>query len=170
MLARPVYRAPRRFITYPQDPPPYGFVAVSFLAHMLCFGGALALSAFLGSRIDESKVYIVNLVPATPSLGSSAPAAPPAPIARAPETPRPSPPPPKAEEKAPPSPPPAKAEEKAPPNPPRPGSRRGPPSHPRPSHPARTGRLAAAPRPRGRRRTPHARPVGARAATTRREG
>jgi TonB family protein len=102
MAAPVVYRVPRRFMTFPQDPPPYGSLAVSFVAHMLCFGTALALSAFLGSRIDQSKVYVVNLVPATPSLGSPAAEAPP-PTARTPrEAPRPSPPPPKAEEKAPP--------------------------------------------------------------------
>jgi TonB family protein len=143
MHARPVYRAPRRFITYPSEPPPYGFVAVSFLAHMLCFGGALALSAFLGSRIDESKVYIVNLVPATPSLGSATPAAPPAPSARVPETPRPSPPLPKAEEKAPPSPPAPKAEEKAPPKPPRPE-----PARPEPPPPERPPERVVSPPPR----------------------
>jgi protein TonB len=116
MSAPAVYRIPRRFITFPDDPRPYGILAVSFLGHVLCFGGALALSAFLGSRIDQSKVYVVNLVPATPSLGSPAPVAPPArPAAKAPETPRPTPPAPKAEEKAPP-----KVEEKAPPRPARP--------------------------------------------------
>ena len=56
-----VYRVPRRFITFPDDPPPYGFLAISFLAHMACFGAAVALSAFISSRTDESKVYIVNL-------------------------------------------------------------------------------------------------------------
>jgi TonB family protein len=110
MPARAVYRVPRRFITFPEDPPPYGLLAVSFLAHMLTFGSALALSAFLGSQIDQSKVYIVNLVPATPSIGSPAPVERPAPAARAREAPRPSPP-------APPSP---KVEEKAPPKPARP--------------------------------------------------
>jgi TonB family protein len=100
-MATPVvYRVPRRFITFPQDPPPYGFLAVSFLAHMACFGAAVALSAFISSRADESKVYIVNLVPATPSLGSPEPVAP---VAKAPAAPRPAPAPaPKAEEKAPP--------------------------------------------------------------------
>ena len=116
MAAPVVYRVPRRFITYPADPPPYGLLAVSFLAHMACFGAALALSAFLGSRIDQSKVYIVNLVPATPSLGSPA-AAPPAPTVRAPESPRPTPPAPKAEEKAPPK---AARPEPPRPEPPRP--------------------------------------------------
>ena len=54
-MATPVvYRVPRRFITFPEDPPPYGFLAVSFLAHMECFGAAVALSAFLSSRTDES--------------------------------------------------------------------------------------------------------------------
>ena len=114
MAAPVVYRVPRRFITFPEDPPPYGFLAVSFLAHMACFGAALALSAFLGSRMDQSKVYIVNLVPATPSLGSPA-ASPPAPTVRAPESPRPTPPAPKAEEKAPP-----KAARPEPPRPERP--------------------------------------------------
>ena len=31
MAAPVVYRVPRRFITFPEDPPPYGFLAVSFL-------------------------------------------------------------------------------------------------------------------------------------------
>lgn len=106
MPAPTVYRVPRRFITFPEDPPPYGFLAVSFFAHMACFGAALALSAFLGSRVDQSKVYIVNLVPATSSLGAPAAEAP-APTVRAPESPRPpQPAPPKAEEKAPPKAPP----------------------------------------------------------------
>src|SRR5215470_10745507 len=110
MAAPGVYRVPRRFVTFPEDPPPYGFLAVSFFAHMACFAAALGLSAYLGSRIDQSKVYIVNLVPATPSLGSPATQAPPpapAPAARAPE---PRPPAPKAEEKAPPKAPPRPAE------------------------------------------------------------
>jgi TonB family protein len=115
MAAPVVYRVPRRFITFPADPPPYGLLAVSFFGHILCFGGALALSMFLGSRMDQSKVYIVNLVPASPSLGS--PAAEP-PTVRAPETPRRSPPAPKAEEKAPP-----KAARPEPPRPERPPER-----------------------------------------------
>jgi TonB family protein len=130
-----VYRVPRRLITFPDDPRPYGVLAVSFLGHMVCFGAALALSAFLGSGIDQSKVYIVNLVPATPSLGSPAPAAPApaAPVAKAPEAPKPTPPAPKAEEKAPPRPakpeppPPAKSE----PPPPRPPERVVEPPPPR---------------------------------------
>ena len=108
MAAPAVYRVPRRFITFPEDPRPYGLLAVSFLGHMLSVGAAVALSAFLGSQIDQSKVYIVNLVPASPALGSSA-ADPPAPAVRAPAA-KATPPAPKAEEKAPP-----KAEEKAPP-------------------------------------------------------
>jgi TonB family protein len=116
MAAPVVYRVPRRFITFPEDPPPYGFLAVSFMAHMLCFGGALALSAFLGSHIDQSKVYIVNLVPASPSLGSPEP---PAPAVRAREV---------ARKAAPPPPPPPKAEEKAPP-------KAAPPEPPRPARP-----------------------------------
>jgi TonB family protein len=99
-MATPVvYRVPRRFITFPEDPPPYGFLAVSFLAHMACFGAAVALSAFLSSRADESKVYIVNLVPSTPALGSPEPAAPPRAPAAKPAPPAPAP---KLEEKAPP--------------------------------------------------------------------
>ena len=152
MAAPVVYRVPRRFITFPEDPPPYGFLAVSFLAHMACFGAALALSAFLGSRIDQSKVYIVNLVPATPSLGSPA-AEPPAPTVRAPagrhDPPRRAP---KAEEKAPP-----KAARPEPPRPERaPGAGR---------------RAAAAARARSRRRPAEdARALGARPAPARREG
>src|SRR5262249_58509667 len=111
-----VYRVPRRFITFPEDPPPYGFLAVSFFAHMACFAAALALSAFLGSRMDQSKVYIVNLVPATPSLGSPEP---PAPTVRVRE-PRPPAPAPKLEEKA------APKEEKAPPKAARPEPARPP--------------------------------------------
>jgi TonB family protein len=121
MAASSVYRVPRRFVTFPDDPPPYGLLAVSFFAHLACFGAALGLSAFLGSRIDQSKVYIVNLVPATPSLGSPATQAPPpapAPAARAPEAPRP-PAPPKAEEKAPPKAPPRPPERVVEPPPPR---------------------------------------------------
>ena len=113
-----VYRVPRRFVTFPEDPPPYGFLAVSVLAHLACFGAALTLSAFVGSRMDQSKVYVVNLVPATPALGSPT-AAPPAPTVRAPEAPRPTPPAPKAEEKAPP-----KAARPEPPRPERPPEQR----------------------------------------------
>jgi len=112
MAAPGVYRVPRRFVTFPEDPPPYGLLAVSFFAHMACFAAALGLSAYLGSKIDQSKVYIVNLVPATPSLGSPATQAPaPAPAARAPE---PRPPAPKAEEKAPPKAPPQAPPQAAP--------------------------------------------------------
>jgi TonB family protein len=92
---------------------------------MACFGAALALSAFLGSRMDQSKVYIVNLVPATPALGSPA-ADPPARTVRAPESPRPTPPAPKAEEKAPP-----KAARPEPPRPERPPERVVEPPPPR---------------------------------------
>ena len=87
MATPAVYRVPRRFVTFPDDPPPYGLLAVSFVAHIACFGAAVGLSAFLGSRIDQSKVYIVNLAPATPSLGSPATPAP-APAVRTPESPR----------------------------------------------------------------------------------
>jgi TonB family protein len=130
-MATPVvYRVPRRFITFPQDPPPYGFVALSFLAHVACFGAAVALSAFISSQAEQSKVYIVNLVPATPSLGS------PEPVVKAP-APRPAPPAPapKAEQKAPPKP-----EEKAPPKATRP--------EPAPPRPARAPERTVEPPPR----------------------
>jgi TonB family protein len=118
MAAPAVYRVPRRFITFPEDPPPYGFLAVSAFAHMACFAAALAFSVFLGSRVDQSKVYIVNLVPSTPSLGSPEPAAP-APAVRAPAPESPRPPQPKAEEKAPPKAPPRPPERAVEPPPPR---------------------------------------------------
>jgi TonB family protein len=106
MASRVVYRVPRRFITFPDDPPPYGPLAASFLGHMVVLAGALALSALLGRQLDASRVYVVNLVPATPSFGSPAPAAPappPAPARPRPaEPPRPAPP--RVEEKAPPRP------------------------------------------------------------------
>jgi TonB family protein len=119
MAAPAVYRVPRRFITFPEDPRPYGLLAVSFLGHMLGIGGAVALTAFLGAQIDQSKVYIVNLVPASPSLGSPAADPPAAPVARAPAPPKAAPPAPKAEEKAPPKearpePPPPRATERTP--------------------------------------------------------
>ena len=56
-----VYRVPRRFITFPDDPPPYGFLAISFLAHMACFGAAVALSAFISSRICSSGSRITQV-------------------------------------------------------------------------------------------------------------
>jgi TonB family protein len=134
-----VYRVPRRFITFPDDPRPYGILVVSFLGHVLCFAGALTLSAFLGAGMDQSRVYIVNLVPTPPSLGSPAPAAPPraAPAAKASEAPKPAPP-------APPSP---KVEEKAPPKP-----AKSEPPPPRPPErvveplPPRTPEVAARPK------------------------
>jgi TonB family protein len=129
-MATPVvYRVPRRFITFPEDPPPYGFLAVSFLAHMACFGAAVALSAFISSQADQSKVYIVNLVPSAPALGGSEPAPP---VAKAPATARPAPPAPaptpKAEEKAPPK---AARPEPAPPRPERAPERTVEPPPPR---------------------------------------
>ena len=119
MAAPAVYRVPRRFITFPEDPRPYGFLFVSFLGHMLCFGGAIAMSALLGAQINQSKVYIVNLVPASPSLGSPTPAAPsehrPRGLRKRRDRPLP---PPKAEEKAPPK----AARPEPPPRPERPRS------------------------------------------------
>jgi TonB family protein len=74
----PAYRVPRRYITVPPEPPPYGLVALSFLGHLAVMGAAVATSIFLGAHLDQSKVYIVNLVPAAPS---------PAPVARGPARP-----------------------------------------------------------------------------------
>jgi len=106
-MAQPVvYRVPRRFITPPEEPPPYGLLALSFTGHVLFFFAAVAFSTFLSSRIDQSKIYIVNLVPAAPALGSPAPraAAPPA-VSQPTKALEPAPPPkPKVEERTPPKP------------------------------------------------------------------
>ena len=67
------YRVPRRFIVPPEEPPPYGLFLLSFLGHAFFFMMAGALSAYVSSQIDESKIYIVNLVPATAPLGSPTP-------------------------------------------------------------------------------------------------
>ncbi len=67
------YRVPRRFIVPPEEPPPYGLFLLSFLGHAFFFMMAGALSAYVSSQIDESKIYVVNLVPATAPLGSPAP-------------------------------------------------------------------------------------------------
>src|SRR5438093_5817963 len=101
------YRVPRRFIMPPEEPRPYGLFVLSFAAHVLVFSGAMVLSTFLSSRTDQSKVYIVNLVP--PAVSQGSPAArvspsPPSAVARpTPPTP-PAPPAPKVEERTPPKP------------------------------------------------------------------
>src|SRR5262245_11529069 len=67
------YRVPRRFIVPPTEPPPYGLLLISFLGHAFFFLMAGARSAFVNSQADQSKIYIVNLEPAMPSLGSPTP-------------------------------------------------------------------------------------------------
>jgi TonB family protein len=143
-----VYRVPRRFITFPEDPPPYGSLVTSLFGHVLVFGAAVVASTLLGSQLDQSRVYIVNLVPETPSLGSPAPPAPrPTVRPREPQA-RPAPRPPKVEEKAPPrpeeKPPPPRVEEKPPPRP----ARVEPPPPPRPESPPRPERAVEPPPPR----------------------
>ena len=64
------YRVPRRFIAFPDEPTPYGLVALSFAGHVLAFSLSLAVSTYLGSRLDQSKIYVVNLVPDAPAAGS----------------------------------------------------------------------------------------------------
>ena len=63
----PAYRVPRRYIMVAPEPPPYGLVALSLLGHLVFMAGAVGLSVYLGNRLDQSKVYVVNLVPATPN-------------------------------------------------------------------------------------------------------
>jgi TonB family protein len=161
MAPPPVYRIPRRFISFPEDPRPYGPLAASFLGHLLVFGAAIVLSAWLGSQLDQSRVYVVNLVPATPSLGSPEAAAPSAPR-REPAPPRPAPKPaakpapppevkpaPRVEAKAPPRPeakPPPRPEVKPPPRveakaPPRPAAVEPPPRLEPPPRPEREPEL-----------------------------
>ncbi|HEV8306728.1 MAG TPA: TonB family protein [Methylomirabilota bacterium] len=72
-MAQTAYRVPRRFIGPPEEPPPYGFFALSFIGHALFIVMAAALSAFVNAQADQSKIYVVNLVPAAPPLGSPAP-------------------------------------------------------------------------------------------------
>jgi TonB family protein len=67
------YRVPRRFIVPPDEPPPYGLLLLSFVGHAFFFLMAGALSAYVNAQIDQSKIYIVNLVPAEAPLGSPAP-------------------------------------------------------------------------------------------------
>jgi TonB family protein len=130
------YRVPRRFILPADDPPPYGFFALSLLGHGLFLFAMLGLSAYIGSQIDRSKVYIVNLVPAPPSAEQARGAqttSKPAPerAARPPEpAPKAEPAPKKVEQREPPKPekaqappPPAPARETPPPRPERPPER-----------------------------------------------
>ncbi|MGH7318730.1 MAG: hypothetical protein ACRELA_03760, partial [Candidatus Rokuibacteriota bacterium] len=69
------YRVPRRFILPPDDPPPYGLLALSLVGHALFLLTAVGISAYVGAQIDQSKVYIVNLVPTPPAAGSPTPRA-----------------------------------------------------------------------------------------------
>lgn len=114
------YRVPRRFIVPPGEPPPYGLVALSFLGHSLFLVMAMAVSTYVSSQADQSKIYIVNLVPASAPLGSPTPRVAERPV----RTPEPTPPKAKAEREPPPRTP-AKAEappprEAAPPKPEKP--------------------------------------------------
>ena len=84
------YRVPRRFIAVPNEPPPYGLLLVSFLGHAFFFLMAGALSAYVNAQADQSKIYVVNLVPESAPLGS--------PVPRVVETPR------RSEERTPPKP------------------------------------------------------------------
>ncbi|HEV8675615.1 MAG TPA: TonB family protein [Methylomirabilota bacterium] len=85
------YRVPRRFIVPPQEPPPYGLFALSFVVHAVFILSAGGLSAYVQAQADQSKIYIVNLVPAAAPLGSPRPRVEP-----------PAPPAPKVEERTPP--------------------------------------------------------------------
>lgn len=67
------YRVPRRFIVPPDEPPPYGLLLLSFLGHAFFFLMAGAVSAYVNAQADQSKIYIVNLVPDTAPLGSPTP-------------------------------------------------------------------------------------------------
>lgn len=97
------YRVPRRFIPPPSEPAPYGLVVLSLVGHLMVLTAGVGLSTFLASHLDQSKIYVVNLVPAAPVQGAPAPAAP-AP-ARETATPRTPPAPgPRAEERTPPRP------------------------------------------------------------------
>jgi TonB family protein len=145
------YRVPRRFIVPPDDPPPYGLLALSFAGHALCFLMAGILSAYVNAQVAQSKIYIVNLVPTAPALGTPEPqAAPPAPPApKAPERTPPRPleaprpketPPPKAEAPPPKETPPPKAE--TPPPRPRPVDEVPPPREVVRATPPRPAELA----------------------------
>jgi TonB family protein len=151
------YRVPRRFILPADDPPPYGFFALSLLGHGLFLFAMLVVSAYVGAQLDRSKVYIVNLVPAPPSPETASPrgaaqtAPRPAPE-RAVKPPEPAPPK-KVEEREPPKPPKVQApppRETPPPRPERPPERAAdrlpPPPPPRPT-PATEVARAVPPRP-----------------------
>src|SRR5262245_31745890 len=86
------YRVPRRFIVHPEEPPPYGLFLASLLGHAGFLVMAALLSAYVNMQADQSKIYIVNLVPAAPPIGSPEPRAvqPPRPAAtRTPPKPEP---------------------------------------------------------------------------------
>src|SRR5262245_26333600 len=67
------YRVPRRFIVPPDEPPPYGLFLASLFGHAGFVLMASLLSAYLSLQTDQSKIYIVNLVPTAPPIGSPEP-------------------------------------------------------------------------------------------------
>lgn len=132
------YRVPRRFILPPDDPPPYGFVALSLVGHGIFLLAAMIFSVYVSAQIDRSNVYIVNLVPSPPSLGTATPQAAPRPSVERPvKPPEPAPKPQKAEEREPPKPQKAEAPSRETP-PPRP--ERAPERVPEPPPAARPSR------------------------------
>ena len=115
-MATPIaYRLPRRFITPPEEPPPYGLFALSLIGHLGFFFAVVVLSVVLGTRLDESKIYVVNLVPAAPNPGAPTPG----PVSARPERTPPPAEPVRPEPRTPPAPeaPPVKAETRTPPAP-----------------------------------------------------
>lgn len=135
------YRVPRRFISPPEEPPPYGLFALSLVGHVLFFFTAMVVSAYVSAQIDQSKVYVVNLVPTPPAAGSPTPRV----AERAPAPERPV----KVPERTPPKPAPERTEPppkpKAETPPPRPEKAPEPP--PLPKTPPREIARVAAPRP-----------------------
>ena len=144
------YRVPRRFILPPDDPPPYGFVALSLVGHGIFLLATMILSVYVSAQIDRSNVYIVNLVPSPPSRGTATPQAAPRPRVENPvKPPEPAPKPQKVEEREPPKPQKAEAppRETPPPRPERAPERvPEPPPPPRPSRAPEVAR-AVPPRP-----------------------
>lgn len=113
------YRVPRRFIVPPEEPPPYGLFLASLFGHAGFLLTAGVLSAYLNFQADQSKIYIVNLVPAPPAIGTPEP--------RVVEPPR------RVETKAPPKPEPVEAPRPRETPPPKPEKAEAPP--PRPEKP-----------------------------------